>query len=71
MYFVKNPIDQRMQTRSKCEVIKTLEGTGLKYQVGFNRRFDHNFEAAQRAVVNGKIGAPHIIKITSREVAVF
>ena len=62
--FCEKPIDHDVDKIK--EVIKTLEGTGLKYQVGFNRRFDHNFEAAQRAVVNGKIGAPHIIKITSR-----
>ena len=63
--FCEKPIDHDVDKIK--EVIKTLEGTGLKYQVGFNRRFDHNFEAAQRAVVNGKIGAPHIIKITSRD----
>ena len=46
---------------------KALEGTGLKYQVGFNRRFDHNFEAVRNAVQAGKIGEPHIVKITSRD----
>ena len=49
------------------EVIAALEGTGLKYQVGFNRRFDHNFEALQKAVADGKVGKPEIIKITSRD----
>ena len=38
------------------EVVKALEGTKLKYQVGFNRRFDHNFEALQKTVAEGKIG---------------
>ena len=35
--------------------------------VGFNRRFDHNFEAVEKAVAAGKIGKPEIIKITSRD----
>lgn len=49
------------------QVIDALKGTGLKYMVGFNRRFDHNFEAVQKAVAAGKIGKPEIIKITSRD----
>ena len=44
-----------------------LEKHPVKYQVGFNRRFDHNFEAVQEAVASGKIGEPHVIKITSRD----
>ncbi len=41
----------------------------LKLQVGFNRRFDHNFEAVRDAVKAGKIGDVHIVKITSRDPA--
>ena len=44
-----------------------LEGTKLKYQVGFNRRHDHNFAAVKRAIDEGKVGDVHIIKITSRD----
>ncbi|MCD8131169.1 MAG: inositol 2-dehydrogenase [Lachnospiraceae bacterium] len=63
--FCEKPIDHEV-SRIR-EVMAALEGTGLKYQVGFNRRFDHNFEAVQRAVASGKIGTPQIIKITSRD----
>lgn len=63
--FCEKPIDHDVAKIK--EVIDALKDSNVKYQVGFNRRFDHNFEAAQRAVVNGKIGAPHIIKITSRD----
>ncbi|MCD8069283.1 MAG: inositol 2-dehydrogenase [Lachnospiraceae bacterium] len=63
--FCEKPIDHDV-SRIR-EVMAALEGTGLKYQVGFNRRFDHNFEAVQRAVASGKIGTPQIIKITSRD----
>lgn len=39
----------------------------VKYQVGFNRRFDHNFAAVRNAVAEGRIGDSHIIRITSRD----
>ena len=63
--FCEKPIDHDIEKIQ--EVIKALENTNLKYQVGFNRRFDHNFEAVKEAVVKGKIGKPEIIKITSRD----
>ena len=44
-----------------------LKGSDVKYQVGFNRRFDHNFSAAREAVANGKIGDLAVLKITSRD----
>ena len=63
--FCEKPIDHDVDKIK--EVIEALEGTNLKYQVGFNRRFDHNFEAVQQAVAAGKVGKPEIIKITSRD----
>lgn len=63
--FCEKPIDHDIEKIQ--EVINALENTNLKYQVGFNRRFDHNFEAVKQAVVKGKIGKPEIIKITSRD----
>lgn len=63
--FCEKPIDHDV---AKIEAVrKALEGKKLKYQVGFNRRFDHNFEAVREAVKSGKIGKPEIIKITSRD----
>ena len=63
--FCEKPIDHDV-TRIQ-EVVEALKGKDLKYMVGFNRRFDHNFRAVQKAVVDGKIGTPEIIKITSRD----
>ena len=63
--FCEKPIDHDIAKIK--EVIDALEGTNLKYQVGFNRRFDHNFESLQQAVAAGKVGKPEIIKITSRD----
>lgn len=39
----------------------------IKFQVGFNRRFDHNFAAVRKAYDEGKIGDAQILKITSRD----
>lgn len=63
--FCEKPISQDL-TKIK-EVIEALDGTNLKFQVGFNRRFDHNFEAVHNAVAEGKIGDVHIVKVTSRD----
>ena len=63
--FCEKPIDHDIEKIK--EVIDALKESNVKYQVGFNRRFDHNFKAVKDAVVAGKIGEPHIIKITSRD----
>ncbi len=42
---------------------------GVSLQIGFNRRFDPNFRALRQAVVSGQIGAPQILRITSRDPA--
>ncbi len=65
--FCEKPVDQTIEKIE--EVKKALEGKNIKFQVGFNRRFDHNFAAVRAAVDAGKIGQPHIIKITSRDPA--
>lgn len=63
--FCEKPIDHDV---AKIQaVIDALKDSNVKYQVGFNRRFDHNFEAVRNAVQNGQIGDTHIIKLTSRD----
>ncbi len=63
--FCEKPIDHDVAKIK--EVIEALKESNVKYQVGFNRRFDHNFEAVQKAVADGKIGDTHLIKVTSRD----
>ena len=63
--FCEKPIDHDIEKIQ--EVIDALKESNVKYQVGFNRRFDHNFEAVQSAVAAGKIGDIHVIKVTSRD----
>jgi len=47
--------------------LAAVERAGVILQVGFNRRFDPSFSAAKEAVAAGKIGRPHLLKITSRD----
>jgi len=63
--FCEKPIDYDLARIQ--EVLKTVEETGVTFQVGFNRRFDHNFSRIRQVTKDGVIGDPHIIKITSRD----
>jgi len=65
--FCEKPIalDPEIIRNALAEVDKS----GVKLQVGFNRRFDPNFSAVQHQVASGALGDPHIIRITSRDPA--
>lgn len=65
--FCEKPIDANVERIQ--EVLKEVEKAGVKFQVGFNRRFDHNFKAIKQRVVAGDIGEPHLIRVTSRDPA--
>ncbi|MCQ2796575.1 MAG: inositol 2-dehydrogenase [Bacilli bacterium] len=66
--FCEKPIDHDVK-KIKAVMDCLKKNPKIKYQVGFNRRFDHNFEAVRDAVKAGKIGKPQLIKITSRDPA--
>ncbi|MHA1395723.1 MAG: inositol 2-dehydrogenase [Promethearchaeota archaeon] len=51
------------------EALNAIKKAKVKLQIGFNRRYDHNFKRVRQAVEDGTIGIPHIIKITSRDPA--
>ena len=51
------------------ETLAIVEKAGVKFQVGFNRRFDASFKRVREAVTSGEIGDPHIMRITSRDPA--
>lgn len=63
--FCEKPIDHDLGRIKR--VLEALRGSRLKYQVGFNRRHDHNFAAVKQAIADGRVGDVHIIKITSRD----
>ena len=49
------------------EALEVVDRSGVKLQVGFVRRFDHNHRKVHEAVRDGKIGRLYLIKITSRD----
>lgn len=63
--FCEKPISMSItETREALEAVKSA---GVKLQVGFNRRFDHNFRRVHELVKGGEIGTPQLVKITSRD----
>ncbi len=65
--FCEKPVDLTLEVISNA--LKAVEKAGVKLMVGFNRRFDPNFMKIRQLVADGKIGDPHILKITSRDPA--
>ena len=65
--FCEKPVDL---TPAKVQaVIDAVAEAGVKLQVGFNRRFDHNFAHVRNLINEGKVGDLELIKITSRDPA--
>lgn len=65
--FCEKPIDFDLDRIQK--VIDAVDAQGVKFQVGFNRRFDRNFRKVRDTVASGAIGDPHIVMVTSRDPA--
>lgn len=63
--FCEKPIDTDLQ--KICEALEVVKQAGTKLQVGFVRRFDHNHKMVRDTVASGKLGNPHIVKVTSRD----
>lgn len=63
--FCEKPISFNIHDTAKA--LEVVKAAGVKFQTGFNRRFDANFKRAYNMVQTGQIGNPHIIKITSRD----
>ncbi len=65
--FCEKPIDLAIE---KINTINAaVKKSGVKLMVAFNRRFDPNFAKVHEIVKAGKIGEPHVLKITSRDPA--
>jgi len=63
--FCEKPIDLHPERiRSTLGIVAD---SGVKLQVGFNRRFDPTFARVRQAVVDGDVGEIQLIKITSRD----
>lgn len=65
--FCEKPIDQKLDRIAEVEAALKASPKKLKYQVGFNRRFDHNFRALRKAVQDGRIGEVQFVRVSSRD----
>lgn len=63
--FCEKPVDHDVaRVRMALDAVKKA---GVKLQIGFVRRLDHNHRGVYDAVRSGKIGTPHILRISSRD----
>jgi len=65
--FCEKPIDLDLNRIQQAR--DAVSKAGVKLQVGFNRRFDPSFAKARELVAAGEIGAPHLVRISSRDPA--
>ena len=65
--FCEKPIDLSVpKVKTALEAVKKA---GVQLQVGFNRRFDHNFKRVRELTLAGEVGDVQVVKITSRDPA--
>jgi len=63
--FCEKPID--LEPERIRLTLGIVADSGVKLQVGFNRRFDPTFARVRQAVTDGEVGEIHLVKITSRD----
>lgn len=63
--FCEKPIDFSLERIDQA--LAQVSQSGVKLQIGFNRRFDANFARVRQAVASGEIGEPHLLHIVSRD----
>ncbi len=63
--FCEKPIDYDLAKIDTA--LDAVNKAGVKLQIGFNRRFDPNFRKVRQMIAEGRIGKPHILRITSRD----
>ncbi|MBT2290389.1 inositol 2-dehydrogenase [Paenibacillus albidus] len=63
--FCEKPVSLSLE--KTMEALRVVEEEGVLLQVGFNRRMDPNFRRLKQLVEEGELGAPHVVKITSRD----
>jgi myo-inositol 2-dehydrogenase/D-chiro-inositol 1-dehydrogenase len=51
------------------QVLETVKSAGVKLQIGFNRRFDANFQRVRQAIEKSEIGQARQLQIISRDPA--
>lgn len=63
--FCEKPVTPDVE--SALAAVRRAADAGVLLQIGFNRRFDHNFAALRNAAVAGRLGRIEIVRVTSRD----
>jgi len=63
--FCEKPIAFRLEAID--EALDAVEQAGIKFQIGFNRRFDPSFRRVREAVAEGEVGEPRLLHLISRD----
>ncbi|MGD1031381.1 MAG: inositol 2-dehydrogenase [Opitutaceae bacterium] len=65
--FCEKPISHDLAAIDRA--LEAVRRAGIKLQIGFNRRFDSNYRRVWELIREGRLGDPHILRITSRDPA--
>jgi len=65
--FCEKPVDLSSSRVEQC--LRVVSDCGVPLAIGFNRRFDPNFQAIRRRIDDGAVGAVELVQITSRDPA--
>jgi myo-inositol 2-dehydrogenase/D-chiro-inositol 1-dehydrogenase len=65
--FCEKPVSLDLAEVDKA--LAAVEKFQVPFMVGFNRRFDPTHAAVQEAVASGRVGEPHIARLSSRDPA--
>jgi len=63
--FCEKPVSLELAEVDRA--LAVVSRIGARLMVGFNRRFDPSHAAVRAAVADGSVGAPHLVRITSRD----
>jgi myo-inositol 2-dehydrogenase / D-chiro-inositol 1-dehydrogenase len=63
--FCEKPISIDLAEAGRA--LEAVERSGVPLMIGFNRRFDPAHAEVKRAVAEGRVGEPHLVRISSRD----
>src|SRR5688500_4026757 len=63
--FCEKPVSHDLMEVDRA--LDAVRQAGVPFQIGFNRRFDPAHQSVRDAVASGRVGEPHLLRITSRD----
>ncbi len=63
--FLEKPLALKLSEAKK--IVSVVRRTAVKFQLGFNRRFDPSYRKAKQLITRGAIGRPLVVKTCARD----